>query len=540
MTLLREANDSQMPPKQQTVTLSVPKSFSLPAFYLSAEPKDVAEALVIGSALLTTVRTASTDSKIKEIEEQKKRDILTIQEESKRAVDNLTESLQTTEQTLAKARLEKIQQIQAFEQTIQEQLQTARTAERDQTTKQYEGKLRDLEQQIATLSTKNDAYLARKLELESNRDRDIQAAEESTRRSITDLLHEKDRSLKQAREDLDATHSRNERAVKQLQDLLHIQTEEIRNLRELLIKRAANAKSKGNDFEDAFRRKLILAFGTSEQFSLEDSAKNGFGHAADFIMNWKDHKILWETKEYDKTVPDEEVKKLKRDLKENTEATIGVMVSRYTGIVGKTSKGDLYYEFVEGKMLLYISNFDKMSEEILPLLLILFKMYWKYGQTLEEDEGKIDAIREIEKLNKIIDDRKKEWRVHKAHQDAATRFTSEFVEEMEHKVRFLLNDLQGNVEKVKDIPNGMFREDSLRDEVSLKKIHTILACTEYNPSGSVELNKLADAYSKANGSLSRDTAKSHIRGVLLDTSLQQNKGSIPIKVLGLVLLETQM
>jgi hypothetical protein len=180
-----------------------------------------------------------------------------------------------------------------------------------------------------------------------------------------------------------------------------------------------------------------------------------------------------------------------------------------------------------------------MSEEILPLLLMFCKIYWKYGQTLEEDEGKINAIREIEKLNKIIEERKKEWRVHKAHQEAATRFTSELVEELEQKVRFLLNDLQGIVEKVKDVPKGIFRE-SLGDEASLQKIQTILACADYTPNGSVELNKLADAYSKAKGSLTRDTAKSHIKSVLLDTSIVPNKGITPAKVLGLVLLETQM
>ena len=524
---------------QNSITLNLPAEYEAPEFYENATAKDIAEALTIGSALFTTVKTASTNTKIKEIEEASEKKVQLIQEDAKQKIKTITVSLQETEEALQASRLEKIQLTQKFEQTVQEQVQSSRKAEREQTTKQFDQKIKSLEQDITTLQIQNEAYRARKLELEASRDTDIRATEESTRRSLQELIEEKDRSLRQARQDLDAINSRNERALAQLHELIRIQTDELRNLKDGITKRSSNAKSKGNDFEDSFRLKLVAAYGTSEHFSLEDTAKNGFGHAGDFIMNWKDHKILWETKDYDKTVPDDEVKKLKRDLKENAEATIGVMVSRFTGITGKISKGDLYHEFVEGKMLLYISNFDRMSEEILPLLLMYFKMYWKFGQKLEEDEGKINAIREIEKLNKIIEERKKEWRVHKAHQEAATRFTSELVEELEQKVRFLLNDLQGIVEKLKDIPLDVFRDCS-GDETSLQKIQTILACAEYNKEGTVDLNKLADAYSKVKGSLTRDTAKSHIKSVLLDKSILPNKGIIPAKVIGLVLLETQM
>ena len=526
-----------MPKKgHSSISFQLPNDYTLPEFYETATPKEIAEALTIGSCLFTTVKTASTNTKIKEIEEAKDKEIAVIHEESKQKLKTVTDSLQKTEELIQALRLEKIQQIQAFEKTIQDTAHSVRTAEREQTGKLFEQKIKSLEQDIDSLKAKNDAYLARKLELEANRDKDIQTTEELTRRSLNDLIAEKDRSLKQARLDLEATNSRNERALGQLHELIRIQTDELRNLKDGITKRSANVKSKGNDFEDGFRLKLIASYGTSEHFSLEDTAKNGLGHAGDFIMNWKDHKILWETKDYDKTVPEEEVKKFKRDIKENPETNIGVMVSKHTGITGKTAKGDLHHEFVEGKLLMYISNFDRMSDELLPLLMMFFKMYWKNGQKLEEDDGKINAIREIEKLNKTIEEKKKEWRVHKAHQESALRFTSEFVEEMENKVRYLLNDLQGTVEKLKDIPPNIFR-DCLGDESSIQKIQTILSCVEHDPDSTVELNKLADAYVKARGNLTIDTAKSHIKSVLLDTAIIANKGKMPTKVIGLVLSE---
>ena len=492
---------------QQVLSLTVPKQYVLPEFYAAASPADIAEALSIGSALFTTVKTASTDKKIKEIEQTNKREINRIQDEAQVKLAKLTESLQ-------------------------DNIKTARTSERLQAVRQFEQTIQDLEQDCRNLTIKNEAYVKRKQELEASRDRDIQAAEESTRRTLQDLLAEKDRSLQQARADIEATHSRNEQALAQLRDLLRNQTDEIRNLKEGLVKRSSNAKTKGNAFEESFRQRLLAAFATSDHFRLEVTGNNGIGHAGDFIMNWETHKILWETKDYDKTVPEEEVKKLRRDLKENKEVSVGIMVSKQSAIAGKHARGDFFTEFVEGKMLVYLGNFDRMSDDILPLVLTLCKVYWQSGQHIEEDDAKIDTIREIERLHKALEEKKKEWRVHKSHQESALRFTQELVEEMEQKLRFLLHSLQGLVKLDRDIPLGIFR-DCLGDESSMQKIQTILSCVEPDPNSTIELNRLADVYANRKGGLSRDTARAHIKSVLLDVAILPNKGTVPAKVQGL-------
>lgn len=524
-----------MPKKtKRSISFYVPIDFVLPEFYEHATFDEVGEALSIGSALYTTVKSASTSREIQAIEEDKATQIAIIREQADQTIQTLEEALRQSETSIQSLRQERSKQFAQLELSYKDMEVNARKTEREQVKKQFEQTIHALEQDIESLQSKNKTYLERKLELESSRTKDIEQAEERTRISLKELLDEKDRSLKQAREDLEKTNQRNERAFTNLQDLILKQTEELRNLKDGITKRTSNAKSKGNEFEDGFRLKLIAAYGTSEHFSLEDTAKSGIGHAGDFIMRWSDHMILWETKNYDKPVPEEEIKKFKRDMKENAQATIGVMVSRYTPITGKTTKSDFYTEFVEGKMLIYISNFDRMSEEILPLLMVYFKLYWRCGQKLEEDDGKINIIRQIEKLHKKLEEKKKEWRVHKSHQENALRFTGELVEELEHEMKCLLNDLQGIVEKVHNIPEGIFR-DCQGDESASQKIQVILSLTEPSSEHSVELNELADLYGQKRGNISRDTAKSHIKSVLLDSAFQQSKGKTPSRVLGLAL-----
>jgi hypothetical protein len=72
------------------------------------------------------------------------------------------------------------------------------------------------------------------------------------------------------------------------------------------------------------------------------------------------------------------------------------------------------------------------------------------------------------------------------------------------------------------------------DEKSQQLIQLILEHSEPTDGGSLILNDLADIVGKAKG-LSRDTAKTHIRSVLLDSVIEPPKGKIPGRVNGLVM-----
>jgi hypothetical protein len=552
-----------MSKKTKSITLKVPYDFIIPEFYETASPLEAAEAVTIGQALFNTVKAASTNHEIQKIEEEKERQITKLKEDAAETIKAHEVQILKIETDLRERKREHSQQLQAIVeqeeqakkaerelltqqsnnrmqvleqnfnqqiQTLKQQEQAKQVAEKDKT----DQSIRALEKSIEQLKAANQTLQDRKLDLETNRDRDIQAATLQANVAVEKLLAEKDKALQQAREDLKATNHRNEQQFAMFNELIRLQTEEIRNLKDGINKKSTNVKTKGNDFEEILRIKLINSYGSVPNFSLKNTGKSNQGHAGDLILRWLDHLILWEFKDYSHPVPEDEVKKFKRDMIENSEVTIGIMISRYTGITGKVSQGDFHSEFMEGKMLIYISDFNRLSDEILPMLKVLFQVYWHSGNKLEEDEGKVNAIRQIEKLYKSIDERKKEWRNHKAHQENAIRFTAELVEDMETSLKRLLNDLQGTVERIQDIPENIFREH-IGDEKAKEKIQYILACTEYDPKGTTELNKLADEYAKRRGAMSRDTAKTHIKSVLLDKVIQQNKGTQPQRVIGLVL-----
>ena len=445
-------------------------------------------------------------------------------------IQELEQAIRDTQEKMHTWKKEHQQSLLTMEQEYKEAESLTKRTERELVTKQMGNTIRALEQEMEDLKQKNQIYLERKQRLEESRDRDIQVAEERTRMSLQELLNEKDRTIQQTREDLANSFIRSDRAQTTFQEILKKNAEELQSLRESIVKRAANVKSKGDDFEEYLRLRILATFGTYEGFRLEKTASEG--RKGDSIMRLGEHGILWEAKDYKESVGDKEVIKFRRDMKESVNVTIGVMVSRFHPIVGKTSTGDFFLEFVEGKMLIYISNFERMGDEILQMLMIFFRLYWKSGQKLEEDDGTLHIIHTIQKLHKELLDRRNDWRVHKASLEKVSIFTNDLIEETEHTLHRLLNDLQGVTEKV-EVPEGVFR-DCLGDESATQTIQTILYVSEHDPLESIELNELADLYVERRGnSLKRDTAKKHIQAVLLDASIQASKGKTPARVLGL-------
>jgi hypothetical protein len=381
--------------------------------------------------------------------------------------------------------------------------------------RQAQTRIHAIETELELLREKNHALHERKAILEAGRDQDIRVAEERTRILLQHTLDEKERAI-----------VRSEKTLAQLQESYGKQADELRALADL-IRKKPNVKNKGSEYEAIFREKLIAAYGLGEGFRLIDSAHNGVGHAGDYLMEWGGHTVLWEVKNYDRPVPSAEVEKFKRDMKENQHVRIGVMVSRYTPITGKNAKGDRDIEFIEGKMLVYLSNFEAMED--LPSLMLLFRLWWESDKHTEEEETKEATIRSIERLHAAALKSKVEWRLHKSRMEEALRWMAEVVEEHEQKLHHALNILHGS--SLVAIPEGIFRNCD-GDEKAIQLIQLILEHTRAEH-GSVVLNELADCVGKAKG-LSRDTAKAHIRSVLLDSAMEPPKGKHPARVLGLV------
>lgn len=509
-----------MPPKKQTsasVTLEVPSSYKLPEFYAYADPPIVAEALTIGASLYDILHKKHTDDRIQELEARKDAEIAGIRETAATQIAELSSQMDALKHTHAQ-RLKELTELQTAKEAA------ARTDEHERLTRSFTQKLRDLQTELLEIQERNTALVARRAELEACRDVDIARAEASTKALLQLAMDEKQRSVE-----------RLEREKEKLTAILEKQTAEIANLNEFIRRKpTTNVKTKGNDFEAVFRTRLVSAFGVNPKFVLEDSARNGVGHAGDFKMKWGEHTVLWECKDYDKPVPAAEVEKFKRDMKENADVRVGVMISRFTPIVGKTTSGDRHVEFLDGKMYIYLSQFEDMSDDTLKNLMPLFQFWWDSDRNTESEESRITAVRQIEKLYANATKARTEWRVHKARMEEVMRWMAETVEENEHKLQQALNVLNGAV-AVLAVPVGIFRSCD-GDERATQLIQLMLEIIEPAPDTSILMNELAEQVAKRQ-LISANTAKTHIRSVLLDDVLETPKGK-PTRIRGVAFRST--
>jgi hypothetical protein len=465
-----------------------------------ASPESVAEALTLGANVIHTVRAIKSSEEIQALEARSA-------EECARIRSAAAEQIASVQAALAAAEQERSAAIAAATSVAAARL-----------TASHEAKLSEIQSNLRTLQERYDALQERRHALETGRDADIRVAEERTRVLLQHALDEKERAIVRAEKTLTALRESYDR-----------QTEEIRALSEYIRQKPTNnVKTKGNIYEDNFRAKLVAAYGGVAHFSLIHDAR---GHAGDWLMTYEDHTILWEVKDYDKSVPTGEVEKFHRDMRENAHVRVGVMVSRLSPITGKTSRGDREVEFIDGKMLIYLSNFESMGEDMLPSLALLFRLWWASALP-DIDTSKETAIRQVLALHGEALRAKTDWRLHKSRMEDALRWMAEQVDTTESRLKATLAVLQGAVASV-DVPEGIFR-DVAGDERASRDIQTILKFSASDPSGECTLNDLADVFSKE-CAMSRETAKSHIRAVLLDSCIMATKGKVT-RIIGLKML----
>ena len=485
------------------------------SWYDAATPEDAAEALKLGASLHTTLKAMKAGEAVAALEARQASELASV----RTAADERIAAIQKELEAAASERAEAISRIKTLYETQQAERSTAAASAAAAQLNAAQAELRVAQERCAALEARAEV-------LRAGRDADVRAAEERTKTLLQHAMDEKERSLMRA----DAT-------LTTLKEAYERQTEELRTLSDLLRKKpSANSRVKGTDYENEFKDKLQAVYGIGDGFALVDTARSGIGHAGDYLMNWGDHTILWEVKNYDKAVPTAEVEKFRRDMKENPQVRVGVMVSRFTQITGMSGAGDRTIEFIEGKMLIYLSNFEAMSEDTLPNLLLLFRTWWAQDHASdEEDDAKIAAVRQIEKLYEEASKAKTEWRLHKSHMETAIRWMAERVEETDSRLRNALDMLKGAAKPV-EVPTDIFR-DPMGDAKSIADIQTLLRITEPCPSGSCVLNELALRFAEERGRMTRDTAKTHIRALLLDSAIDAPKGKL-IRVNGLVLKQS--
>jgi hypothetical protein len=488
----------------RNVYIPVRQEFNIPSVYLSGNIEEIEEALWIGASIQQNVQTRRSNDEVYKISVLKDNEIARIEGTYSEKIGKLLNDLRSMNEEKSKA-----------EERYTQGLKEARASERETTGREWEDKLRVLRREYETMTGRYEALEARRRELEESRNRDIQEATKRTEEFMEKLVASKQEQL-----------DKMEMAYSRLQETIAKQTEEIGKLSGNLMKRGANVKTKGSDYEEEFREKLMRSFGLCSGFKLRDT-RLGMGHEMDFSMEIEGHHVMWELKNYGNSVPKGEVDKFLRDLKENPQAEIGVMISRNTDIYGKSQSGNLFTEFDDGKMMIYISRFEEFcsSDEsrVFQMLTSLFRIWWEHGREESNQLDKVEIIRELEKIVEDISKRRTDWRRHKSHLEEVIRWTIDLLDESESRLDRMLKKVRcisGPVDADLIVPDGIFREsDGEREQLWIKSMMQVCS-----PGGQIEVRELVELLSKHH-KLSKDTIRSNVMSVVLDSAVAK-KGVI--------------
>ncbi len=309
--------------------------------------------------------------------------------------------------------------------------------------KSYQPQLERLQKQLAQQTDTLTTVKQRLLEEEASRLSTEKRVREEERRNREDLLKEKD--------------SRIESLQSQLQKSFQQVTDGFTTFKEQLLKTSTASQTKGKQGEQALAEYITRVFGSTsvnEDFTLEDVGKEG--HQGDLKMVWKQHKILWESKNYSRNVDQKEVNKFLRDMEENKDMSLGIMISLQTGITGHQKAGQTDVQLLrDGRYCVYINNFLKQDDPILflqtlkPFLEILLEKNRDTPQEVDEETQVQHQLQQFEQQKTLL------LRLLQNHQDSMRKFKNAIVNakkksdqiwvelttemrEAEHQVKLLL------------------------------------------------------------------------------------------------------
>lgn len=481
------------------ITLHIHHDFVVPDVFIKGSLEEIEEALWIGSTIQQSIKTRRSNDEAQKISELKDGEIQRIQTIYQ---DKLTKLLDD----IRHISLEKDQLVQECNEIAVK----AREVERDVVSREWEEKMRVLRKDNEMLQSRLEGLESRRRLLEESRTRDIQDATERTQQLMEKLVASKQEQLTK----MELTYQR-------LHDIISRQSEEITKLTGVVGRRGANVKTKGSDYEEEFGDKLRRHYGLCQGFSLKDT-RLGTGHEMDFSLGIEGHYVLWELKNYGSMVPKAEVDKFLRDMKENPQASIGIMISRSTDIYGKSITGPMLTEFDGDKMMIYLSKFEEFCGEeesrIFSMLLSVFRIWWQYHHQDGKGFDRIDMIRELEKALEELGKRRTEWRRHKAHLDEIGRWTADLLEESEGRLDRMLKRIR-NIEEVVGtepfvIPEGVFRDSGEEKEmIWMRSIMRVCS-----PGGEIEVRELVELLS-SHHKLSKDTIRSNVMSIIRDSAV---------------------
>ena len=485
--------------KLPLVQLHVTQSFILPDVYITGSVEEVEEALYMGAHIQQTVQTRRSNDEVQAIESRHQVELQRIQGTYQDKLAELQEDIRAIS-----AEKDKLQA------TYSHGIKEARLAEKEICGRDTEEKIRQLRKEYDVLQARYEVLEVKKREMEEMRAQDIQEAVKRTEELMEKVVAAKQQQL----DKMEATYLRlNESIVKQ--------ADEVNKLSSNLGKRNANVKTKGSDYEEEFGEKLRRSYGLCRGFQLKDT-RLGMGHEMDFSMEIEGQVVLWELKNYTAIVPKAEVDKFLRDVKENPQAHIGIMISRYTDMYGKNNAGHLVTEFDGENMMIYINRFEEFCGEdehrVFQMLHSLFRIWWEYHKEDSKTFDRVEIIRELEKAIEDISKRRTEWRRHKAHLEELLRWSADLLDESEDRLDRLLKKVRHTASTDSTgavvLPEGVFRETGEEKErlwsESIMKVCSV--------GGEIEVRELVERLS-AYHKLSKDTIRTNVMSIIKDSAV---------------------
>ena len=485
----------------QHIQLQVTQSFVLPDVYRTGSVEEVEEALFIGASIQQSVRTRRANDEVHAIETRHQQELQRIQMKYQDTITSLQDNLR-----LVTAEKDRIQA------DYSKELAEARLLEKEICARDTEEKIRLLRKEHDILTSRYEVLENRKREIEALRAKDIQEAV-----SRTELLMEKIVASKQQQLE------KMELSYHKLSEVITKQSEEVVKLSNTLGKRGANVKTKGSDYEEEFGEKLKRNYGLCRGFQIKDT-RLGMGHEMDFSMELEGHHVLWELKNYNNVVPKAEVEKFLRDVKENPQAQIGVMISRYTDMYGKNQSGNMLTEFDGENMMIYINRFEEFCGEdenrVFQMLTSLFRIWWEYHKEEGKAFDRVEMIRELEKAVEEIGKRRTDWRRHKAHLDELTRWTTDVLDESEDRLDKLLKKARHTeTASAAGSDGGHLPMDVFRDSGEEKeRLWTNSIMKVCSVGGEIEVRELVQLLEKHH-KLSKDTIRTNIMSIIKDSAV---------------------
>lgn len=466
----------------QELTLIVEANYHLPEVYTTESPKHISQMLTLGALAFETIHCEAKKADHEEL-------VLTLQEDAKKNYEPKLKAM------------------------IKELEKMAESSERQRL--QFETQLATKADTLDSLKERLQQEQQQRLELEKR-------IREEERRNREEILKEKDQRL--------AAQDANIRTL----------SESIVQLKDQLLKTTTGSQTKGKHGEElvaSYIHKAFSAVGRNEEFSLDDVGKEG--HQGDLIMRWRGHKILWESKNYTKTVETKEVTKFLRDMEENPDISLGIMISLQTPIAGHHKAGGIDLEELrDGRKCVYINAMEKSADPIALLQSLKpFLEVFLEAKTLQTTESEQTDAELQRRLDRFEYQRSLMLRLLSGHQETVRDFKNALVnakrkmdaqwveleaqlKKAEYNVRLLVETINDN--SMLDTPSAQglpecFTHSSLEDysEKDRTFIQEVMKHCEFDDDY-VEESKILNALFKEMGH-GEDAVKAIRQRVFKDT-----------------------